>query len=312
MDWRLKAYVQKALSHVPAGERLHHLLQQLAGGLRAFGRECDRKVEDWSLMTKQLQAAGVEIQDSCFLEIGTGWYPTLPLCLYLGGASRVHTLDISRKLDRRLTRAMAQRLSLHLRTISGTTGISFQALERDHEALLLALESHFDLGRVTRGVVAYLAPSDAGRTSLAESSVDVVFSNSVLEHMPPDVIRACFIEARRLLRAGGVMFHAVNCGDHYAYSDSRIGQLHYLRYSDHQWRRWNNRFLYQNRLRAVDFTRLAREVGFAIESDTSRATAQRLAELAATPVDASFSSYSAAELAVTSIDFVARKEKLSR
>jgi SAM-dependent methyltransferase len=310
MDWRLKAYVQTTLSHLPVGDWLHHLLQRWAGGLRGFDRECDAKVEDWGLMTKQLQAAGAEIPGARFLEIGTGWYPTLPLCLYLGGASRVHTLDVSRKLNRRLTRAMVQRLSRHLRTISETTGVPFHTVERAHKSLLVELERSSDLEGVTEGVVAYSAPADARHTSLTESSLDVVFSNSVLEHVPPDDIRACFAEARRLLRPDGVMFHAVNCGDHYAYADSRIGQLHYLGYSDREWRRWNNRFLYQNRLRAVDFTRLAREAGFVIESDTSRPTPERLAELAQVPVDRRFSGYSPEELAVTSIDFVARSDRL--
>lgn len=97
-----------------------------------------------------------------------------------------------------------------------------------------------------------------------------------------------------------------NCGDHYAYIDRSIDQLHYLRYSDREWRRWNNAFLYQNRLRAEDFTRMARDAGFTIELDISRVTPERLAQLDATPVHAEFAGYTRDQLAITCIDFIGR------
>ena len=76
------------------------------------------------------------------------------------------------------------------------------------------------------------APADASQTSLLADSVDVVFSNSVLEHVPRDMIERCFAEAHRILRPGGVMFHSVHCGDHYAHFDRSISPLHYLQFSD--------------------------------------------------------------------------------
>jgi hypothetical protein len=125
--------------------------------------------------------------------------------------------------------------------------------------------------------------------------------------MPPHAIESSFAEAHRILRPGGAMFHSANCGDHYAYGDPEINQLQYLRYSDAAWARWNNNFLYQNRLRAVDFTRMSRAAGFAIDLDTSHAAPARLAELAAIDVHPQFSGYTREQLAVTTIDFIARK-----
>ena len=75
------------------------------------------------------------------------------------------------------------------------------------------------------------------------------------------------------------MFHSVNCGDHYAYVDRSIHQLNYLQFSDADWRKWNNEFLYQNRLRAIDFVDMARAAGFTIELDTSRPHPMRLQQL---------------------------------
>jgi SAM-dependent methyltransferase len=156
-------------------------------------------------------------------------------------------------------------------------------------------------------VVRYRAPADAAATGLPAESVDVVFSNSVLEHVPGPVIAACFTEARRILAPGGVIFHSVNCGDHYAYADGKINQLNYLKFGNAAWDRWNNKFLYQNRLRAIDFTEMARRAGFTIEVDTSRPHPTRLAQLAEIEVHPDFARYSRDQLAITSIDFIGRK-----
>ena len=78
----------------------------------------------------------------------------------------------------------------------------------------------------------------------------------------------------RILAPGGIMFHSVNCGDHYAYVDRSINELNYLRYSDPQWRLWDNAFLYQNRMRAHEFVERAEAAGFDIVLNTARATEQ--------------------------------------
>jgi hypothetical protein len=117
-------------------------------------------------------------------------------------------------------------------------------------------------------------------------------------------------EAMRILAPGAIMFHSVNCGDHYAYVDRTIHQLHYLRYSDREWRRWDNAFLYQNRLRAHEFVERAQAAGFEIVLNTARATEQRLRQLAETPVHAQFAAIEAERLCITSVDFIGRKPAL--
>ena len=47
------------------------------------------------------------------------------------------------------------------------------------------------------------------------------------------------------------------CGDHYAYFDRTITQIHYLRYSDLHFSLWNNSLQYQNRMRANEFIEIA-------------------------------------------------------
>ena len=307
MDWRIKGAIQKVLGYVPGGERLHYLLQRRAGGLADFGRECDIKVDDWRLMMGHLRTAKLPLAGATLLEMGTGWYPTFPLCLYLAGAARVITVDLNRYLKPDMTEALADRLAAHVPLIARESGLPEAGISAKQHALVEAFRRGATLDVATGGGVDYRAPADASRTELADESVDVVFSNSVLEHVPGDVIEACLHEAMRILKPGGIVFHSVNCGDHYAYTDRSIHQLHYLQYSDAEWDKWNNAFLYQNRLRAIDFTEMARRAGFTIEIDTSRAKPERLRQLDSIKVHPRFARYTREQLAITSIDFVGRK-----
>jgi SAM-dependent methyltransferase len=306
MDWRIKGGIQKILGRVPAGEKLHYFLQRHGGGLTNFARECDVKLDDFGLMVGHFHTVGIPVAGSAFLEMGTGWYPMFPLALYLGGAASVDTLDLNRHLKKDRTIALVERLAMHLDRIAEVTGRPRLEVGAAYARLSNAMAHGASVTDATSGVVRYRAPADARATGLASGSIDVVFSNSVLEHVPGDVIAQCFVEARRVLKPGAIVFHSVNCGDHYAYVDRSIDQLHYLQFSDAAWKKWNNRFLYQNRLRAVDFVRMAREAGFAIEIDTSRPHPDRLRRLDAMRIDPSFARYTREELAVTSIDLVGR------
>lgn len=306
MHWRVKGAIQRVLGNLPAGERLHYLLQSKVGGLRRLDSEIEAKVEDWRLMIGHLRTAGFGVHGTRFFEMGTGWYTTFPFCLYLGGAASVITCDLNRHLRPPLVRAMTDALRAKLPMIAEETGRTLDEVNARYRALSTAVHRGASLESATSGCVRYRAPADASDTKLPAASVDVVFSNSVLEHVPGDVIAACLREARRILRPGGVVFHSVNCGDHYAYTDSKINQLNYLQFSDEEWQRWNNAFLYQNRLRAIDFTTMAREAGFTIEIDTSRPHPMRLEQLEGIRVHPSFARYSRDQLAITSIDFIGR------
>jgi hypothetical protein len=306
MHWRVKGGIQKVLGHVPLGERLHYELQKRAGGLRAFDRELGAKIEDWRLMVGHLRSVGVPIEGTRFLEMGTGWYPTFPFCLFLGGARSVITVDLNRYLKPELALRMTEALARFLPVIAGAAGRTEDEIAAAHGALAAAVRRGASLEEATGGVVAYHAPSDASATGLPAASLDAVFSNSVLEHVPGPVIERCLTEARRILRPGGVVFHSVNCGDHYAYADRKISQLNYLQFSDEDWEIWNNAFLYQNRLRAIDFVDMARAAGFSIEVDTSRPHPLRLQQLEAVKVHPRFARYSRDQLAITSIDFIGR------
>lgn len=307
MHWKLKARLQWLLGHLPGGDSMHYHLQRRFGGLRDFNREFDIKLEDWKIMLSRLREAGFEIPGKRLFEIGSGWYPTFPMACHLAGAARITTVDLNRHMKPSLVLACAERLGGALDLISDASRADPAQVRLRHADMLAALRDSADLSAATGGTIEYRAPLDATCTGLDANLFDCIFSNSVLEHVPPAVIDAMYVEAKRILVSGGVMFHSVNCGDHYAYVDRSIHQLNYLRYSDAQWARWDNAFLYQNRMRAHEFVERAEAEGFEILLNTAKATELRLGQLAATPVHAQFASIPAERLCITSVDFIARK-----
>lgn len=307
MDWRVKGIIQKVLGTLPGGHTLHFHLQRRFGGLRDFDGELASKVDDWDIMVGHLRDAGIALPGIRCFEIGTGWYPTFPFACYLAGAARVTTYDLNPHLRRDLTMRCAEVLGSFLDRIASGAGVPLAEVEQRHRRLLDALHANADLETASDGVIRYHAPADATRSGLPDGEVDVVFSNSVLEHVPPDVIDAMYAESMRVLSPRGVMFHSVNCGDHYAYVDRNVHQLNYLRYSDAEWLRWNNAFLYQNRLRAHWFVDGARRHGFDIDLDTRTTRPERMKQLAAMPVHPQFAHVPAEQLCITSVDFIARK-----
>jgi hypothetical protein len=295
------------LGGLPGGVSAHYWMQRQFGGLRGFQREFGLKIDDWMLMGDHLRAAGVEIAGARLFEIGTGWYPTFPFMSFLAGAKRVYTVDLTSHLKPDLVRRCAESLAEYVPMIAAASGAAPDEVARRQRRLVERLAGGIDLARATDGVVDYEAPIDATHVAIGANELDVVFSNSVLEHVPPLVIDDLYAEAMRILRPGGVMFHSVNCGDHYAYVDRNINQLNYLGYSDSEWQHWNNAFLYQNRLRAHEFVERAAAAGFEIVLETGQAREERLQELAAMKVHPQFAGVPAAKLCVTTIDFIGRK-----
>ena len=304
MIWRIKGIVQKALSVTPGGTRLNDILQLTLGGLRNIDATVDSKVvDDWMVLARQLRELDVQIQDATLVEVGTGWFPVLPLCFSLGGARTCHTFDVSRHLNTRLTSRAITRLKVHLAGIAEAAGARIEDVERRYARLAAAADAHAALERAG---VRYHAPADAAQTGLPNRSVDAVFSNSVFEHIPGSGIAAILQETARIVKPDGVSLHSVNCGDHYSYFDPSTTPINYLKYSDRQWRLWNNPLLYQNRLRPIDFVQLAEQAGLEVVSSRFTPKEDLLKVLPTLPVAAQFNRYTPDQLCATSIDFAGR------
>jgi SAM-dependent methyltransferase len=304
MDWRVKGVLQGLLSRVPGGTVVNDALQRAAGGRRDEGAHIDIKVRaDWLVQVEVLNRLGFRIQGRELLEIGTGWLPVFPLCFALAGARRCHTFDLHRHLNLAVMAKALHELERHIPAIAQACGDTESAVRERWQRLVAVGDG---AGILQAAGIEYHAPADATLTGLPDASVALVFSNSVLEHITPEVLSPMMRESRRVLQPDGLSLHSVNCGDHYAYFDRSITQVHYLQFTDLQWRKWNNDLLYQNRLRPVDFVDAARAAGMDVLLDMHVPRPELMARFEQIPIAPEFRRYPPEQLCCTSVTFAAR------
>lgn len=304
MDWRIKAAVQGILSRIPCGTSLNDVLQRVTGGRRDEAAHVRSKVhDDWLVHQNILRDLEFSVQGKVLLEVGTGWLPIFPLCYALAGAARCHTFDLHRHLDMAKVPIALAYLEEHLGTIASACGDSLDLVRSRWKAFGAAGSGQEILAAAN---IDYRAPANAASTGFSNASVSLVFSNSVLEHVSETVLGALMRESARILQPDGLALHSVNCGDHYAYFDRNITPIHYLRFDDRTWRRWNNGLLYQNRLRPLDFIDAARSGGLEIVRDLQNARRELLKRLHELPIDSKFEKYTPEQICTTSVTFAGR------
>jgi hypothetical protein len=158
------------------------------------------------------------------------------------------------------------------------------------------------------GCIRYMAPADAGATTLPAGSVDYHVSYTVLEHIPPDDLKRVLREGTRLLAEDGKFIHLVDLSDHFSHSDRSLSRINFLKFTDEEWRSLaGNRFMYQNRLRVCDYERLFAELGIAAERASTIIDEHARRELSdGFPLAERFRGVDIDALATTSAHFVAR------
>ena len=120
--------------------------------------------------------------------------------------------------------------------------------------------------------IEYKAPFDACETGFPENSIDVCVSTNTLEHIPQEKLFEIFLELNRTLKEPGIVSLIIDYSDHYSHTDSSIGPLNYLNYTESEWDKFNHQCHFQNRLRHFDYLEILQRSGFRIlEEDVTYA-----------------------------------------
>lgn len=307
MKWTTRALIQRILSRTLGGERLYHKGQFYFGQLRDF--KVDSKVGLGRRLLKALIKSGATIAEQRTVEIGTGWVPTVPLLFWLFRQRECDTYDVSKILAPSLVVEAATQLVNH--PISDELLADDQRryeVEERKQALKMLIE------RGARGHdilqycnIRYHAPADAANTDLANGSVDVVYSNTVLEHIPQLEISRLFVESLRILRPGGYIVHLIDMNDHFTYTDRSISSINFLQFSEQSFRKYNSKFLYQNRLRASRWRQIISDHGFEIVYWQPNKNPEALSRLNSLRLSEEFAGMEADDLCTTSVYVVGKK-----
>lgn len=264
--WILKALVQGGISFLPGNQSWNYLFQKhVTKTLNLGSGRFERKLEQCRKHVENYAAAAPAKKTSLsVLELGTGWYPVVPIGLYLCGA-RVWTVD-----RMSLLRASEVKEVLRLFLEHTQRGGLTEILPYVYEDRISSLQNLLDDDRplppaeMLKKLDIHHVICDARSTGLETSPIDLFVSNNTLEHIPEDVIYKIFLEFGRIASPGAVMSHFIDMKDHYANFDRSITHYNFLKYSSSWWRLFNNDLQYQNRLRISDHRRIHQAAGFKI------------------------------------------------
>lgn len=307
MNWRLKAGIQNVVAVLPSslGNPAYYWIQRRFGLLRDVNpiKRMTGAIE----FCEMLERVGSSPVGGRFLEIGTGWRVNVPLALWFAGASSVTTVDRTRYLKEELIRLDVEFVRSHRVDIEKLVGARL-CDSRIQKLIDFSMQPWEVRDLFALCKFEYVAPGDASQLPLADGSLDYEVSYAVLEHIPPETLRAIQKEARRVLRPGGKVLHRIDLSDHFCRSDPSISPLNFLQYDE---RAWNaiagNRYVYMNRLRIDDYVRIFEEAGLRVVLCDRFSNPKGLEQLRDPrfKIDESFRGKSESDLATTSAWIVA-------
>ena len=301
--WHLKATVQKLLSLLPFGSTINFWMQKyVTRGVRLTDAYVNDRLIHARDHLKHFRSYGTTLNST--LEIGTGWYPIIPLLLYLAGARDIVTLDIKRFVTpKRLVNCLKMLSRLHK---SGRLADFVDVLPERIAALEQVLGMAGDRGvdEVLSDFSITYVIGDARSIPFPDGHFDLIHSNNTLEHIPESTFELILRELSRVGKPDGVHSHFVDMSDHFAHSDESITVYNFLKFSRRRWRIINNSIQYMNRLRLSDYRRLFTSAGYSIQEERLRA--DRPEELDTIQMHPEFANNDRDELRVTHVHFVCK------
>lgn len=298
--WILKAIVQKTISYLPARQRINHFFQKhITKGVNLNDEHFGYKIQHASDHIRFFAKNKNYRKDDCtVLELGTGWYPIIPIAFYLSGYNKVVSVDLSSWLTKKgqLTAInkfkewrVDGRLEQHLKNIDEgrwdiLMDISGHSIDHSYEDInkQIGLEPRVE---------------NLIETTLPDDGFEFICSNNTFEHVYEDVLKQILLKFKSLIKPGGSMSHFIDMSDHFAHFDKSITIYNFLKYSKKQWSRMDNDIQPQNRLRFSDYKEMYASLDIPITEEEIRPG--DLSLLKKIDIHEEYANYSAQALAIS-------------
>ncbi len=188
------------------------------------------------------------------LEIGAGWLLSHAVVCHLLGAKRVLAVDVEPLAHPEyLSTAVHQSISYILQDI--LSPFESHSLLRKRVDRLFSIK-HFDFEVLKELGIEYVSPLDLAKERLG-TSIDFVYSNSVLEHVPTQDVLPLLRNVVHDLSPGGTMIHCIHLEDHDDYVHRPFDFLTIPAGAYPRWRETNT----GNRIRASGWEKLFGKIG---------------------------------------------------
>jgi SAM-dependent methyltransferase len=297
--WKLKAVIQKTISVLPAREKLNFIFQKyITKGVllndQHFGYKIEHSIDHLNYFKRFSQKA----DNAMLVELGSGWYPVVPIMMYLTNTAKVFSVDIQSWMSKKN----------HLICIEKflewkENGKMDQILDFTYEKRWLDLYSivknpeNYSMQDINQIIGLKLLIQDARQLKIESATVDYICSNNTLEHIHKEELAGILKEFKRIIKKGGVMSHFIDMSDHFAHFDLSINIYNFLKYSPKKWKRIDNNIQPQNRLRFPQYLELYSQLKIPItETHTRKGNIEELKDI---ELHESFRKYKNEELAIS-------------
>lgn len=283
MGWRLRVAKLAVFGRLPFGDALRRAKRNLLG-YRPDAGNLRETLVNLQEMTEELAKVGRTFQGATVLEIGSGWFPTIPVALCLNGAKHVFMTDLIRHQD----------------PITFNATLEFLKNEPAFTSRLQNKNDYSDFP------LTYLAPFDI--STVPDSSIDYIISRTVLEHIPEAYLMVLLAQLKPKLAPGGLMVHLIDHSDHLEHADLSLSKVEFLSWSDqkHQMINWLTKEG-ENRLRHHEYASIFQTAGYEIigeKTEVHEPTKKAVSSLRLAP---RFKDMSADQISILKSILIARK-----
>lgn len=263
--WILKAVVQKTISFMPYKHKINYFFQKyVTKGVFLTDEYFEDRLTHAGNHLKYYKKYANNTPLKTTLELGTGWYPVVPISLFLNGAQNIYTLDISTLSNKDHVLTTIEKFCDYHDRGKLNQYIDIIPSRMDVLKSLLKDSAALSLEDLTRRLYLHYLVQDARHITLENQVIDLIHSNNTFEHIFPEILESILIEFKRISNPGGIQSHFVDMSDHFAHYDQSINIYNYLQFSDKQWQVIDNDIQPQNRWRINDYKALYQKVGITI------------------------------------------------
>jgi SAM-dependent methyltransferase len=304
VKWILKAIIQKGISFLPNSQRVNYWFQKnVTKGVQLSDQYFGDKLGHAADHLRFFKTHG-HTETCKVLELGSGWYPVIPIALYLAGAEETVSIDISPLMTRESVQQTIERFLNDYE--AGKLESLNPYIQPERLATLKAVcKQQLEFSELLASIHLRLEIKDARNTEFPPNYFDLVCSNNTYEHIYPHILAPIIAEFQRVLKPGGINSHFIDMSDHFAHLDQSITIYNYLRYSKRQWALIDNTVQPQNRLRLSDYKKLYQKAGIALVAEEIRPGS--LQELDQVKLHADYAHYQPADIAISHAHLVSGK-----
>jgi 2-polyprenyl-3-methyl-5-hydroxy-6-metoxy-1,4-benzoquinol methylase len=262
IKWHIKYALASLLGILPFRHYLHHKVQLVLGGSKLDEKEMlTRAVELYTLAFKNKRS----LEDNIVLEIGTGWFPFMPIIAYLYGAKNIITIDINPWLRHETVRQTIKSILDNSEYLKNGIDSGYSNFDVKLSDLKNIYDKNDSLKETLEKLnINYIHSYDICNLSLDnEDKVDLVISSNVLEHIDQEKLGEIHKHLFEITKPNAIAVHRFNPGDHYSHLSG--SSVSFLTISESLWRIYREGGIaYHNRLRTIEHAKVIIQANWSI------------------------------------------------